>query len=142
MEHIQKYILFAHILFLRWLHGKQQQNLPWSVIILKWFYCLWLSFKDFYIVYMNTCIMYICNSIYNIQYSKINSLMLCMQTWPRGFIQGLYRTRWYIWQFFFLNFLLQHFLLDPSLRPTCKFLILAIFYHPHNLVYKKFYYIS
>ena len=50
-------------------------------------------FKDFYIVYMNTCIMYICNSIYNIQYSKINPLMLCMQTWPRGFIQGLYRTR-------------------------------------------------
>ena len=51
-------------------------------------------------------------------------------------------------QVFFIYFLLKNSLLDHTLThtiPTCKFLILAIFYqekkHPENLINKKFYYI-
>ena len=48
--------------------------------------------------------------------------------------------------FFLFIFLLKISPLDQTLRPTCKFLILAIFYHakknPENFVYKKFYCIN
>ena len=48
---------------------------------------------------------------------------------------------------FLFIFLLKISPPDQTLRPTCKFLILGIFYHTiffssKNLVYKKFYYIN
>ena len=50
-------------------------------------------------------------------------------------------------QVFFIYLFTKNSLLDHTLRPTCNFLILAVFYDancffPENLVYKKFYYIS
>ena len=45
-------------------------------------------------------------------------------------------------QVFFYFFSIKLSLLDHTLRLTKRILILAIFYHAENLVYKKFYYIK
>ena len=48
----------------------------------------------------------------------------------------------YVPTIFLFIFLLKISPPDQTLRPTCKFLILGIFYHAkkiENLVYKKFY---